>query len=140
SAVCPSDPPTSRAIAHAGSSSPSRAEPSTATRPPDGTRSDPPPSPGDKLEPLHTLLRRERHDHAPQHALAVLATRVERERAAEAGLSARLADVPVQAEHPLAGLDPVPHGGGPHAREHRRARPRDRPELVVHATGRVQGG
>src|SRR6478672_5968201 len=58
------------------------------------------------------LLGRQVHHRHPENALAVLAARVDRERASDLDDAARLVDVAVEAHQRLVGLDRRPNGGG----------------------------
>src|SRR2546425_5533441 len=118
-------------VAQAGSSSPSRAEPSTATRSRAGGPTRWRPSAGDKLKPHHSLLRRKRDDDPTQHPLAVLAAWVQRKCSAHASVASRLVDVAVEAEHRLVAFEALPHGRRAYPSEDWRARADERTEFLV---------
>src|SRR5215467_9785031 len=93
-----------------GSPGPIRAEPSTAISTGIAGIA---PSACDELVATDALLRRHRHDDPAEHALAVLAARVERQRPADPCLTTGLMNVTVQAQHGLEPGQGQPHGRAP---------------------------
>src|SRR5260221_880522 len=85
----------------------------------------------DELITTDALFRRHGHDDTTQHALAVLAARVERQRPANPCLTPGLVDVTVQAEEGLEPGQGLPHGQAPYPGDHRGTTPHLRPELLV---------
>src|SRR5260221_1267610 len=139
---CPaSSPPSRSASSCRGSPGPIRAEPSTATS--TGAASPAPGSgpggvsPRDELVATDTLLLGQGHDDPAEDTLAVFAARIERQGLANPCLAAGLMYMTVQAEHGLELGERLPDGRAADARDHRRAAPRDRPELLVERHGLV---